>query len=65
MSNNYNKVAIESVMTPIPLETADVTNNIYDITEKMNQKRWLYNNNRKRSSCRNNYRKRYSQKGSE
>ena len=38
MSNNYNKVAIESVMTSIPLETADVTNNIYDITEKMTLK---------------------------
>lgn len=38
MSNNYNKVAIETVMTSIPLETADVTHNIYDITEKMTLK---------------------------
>jgi CBS domain-containing protein len=38
MSTNYNKIAIESVMTPIPIQTADIDSNIYDITEKMTQK---------------------------
>ncbi|MDR4510926.1 MAG: CBS domain-containing protein [Nitrososphaeraceae archaeon] len=38
MTDNYNKLTVESIMTSVPLETADISDNIYNICQKMTQK---------------------------
>lgn len=38
MNDSFNKLTVQSIMTPVPLETADSSDNIYNICQTMTQK---------------------------